>query len=448
MYVRELHIQNLKLLRDFHWNFCDSETGEPRKWTVLVGRNARGKTTVLQAIALAAAGKTLTNSLTSESLPSFFDVRPKRRRTVAIQATFELPALGGLSLRPHPERRLPGAPKRKPTRLTSALELRSGESIFRGRSWYGDVDDVPASAQSDPLEEVRTSELPWWFVAGYGVDRRLTLDAPKVARAAEERVRSLFRPGPPTGLNFADHQSYGKPFSSAFNKLLRKVILAQVKTLPQITGLELRGAGGVSLRDLAEKDKFEFDIAGTTYKMPATYLSHGYQSTLAWISDLLGQFLLDLDGKGMSDPRNLCGLVLIDELDLFLHPDWQTDFIEALSLTFPNLQFVATTHSPLLVSKLQPQQIVHLDWDGHGDIIPRPFEGDPRLMTATELYRELFGVGDPPPTGLARTLSRYKYLGADTSRDDREEAELRKLRTALEDANVEHPQPRPRRKKP
>lgn len=448
MYIRELHIKNLKLMRDFRLSFCDEKTGNTRKWTVLVGRNARGKTSVLQAIALAAAGKSLANSLARKMLPSLFDRRQQRPRAVEISAEFDLPSLSTIGKRPHPKRALPGAGRRQHTRLSSSLTLGAGQSIFRGRSWYGGLDEPTGDPTADPLEEVRIANEPWWFVAGYGVDRRLTLDSLKVARPAEERLRSLFEPVPPTGLNFADRQSYGQAFSSAFNTLLRKVIVAQAHTVPQITGLELRGAGGVSLRDLAEKDKFEFEIAGTSYKMPATYLSHGYQSTLAWIADLIGQFLLDLAAKGedIREPRNLSGLVLIDELDLFLHPDWQTDFIAALSDTFPNLQFIATTHSPLLISKLEPQQVVLLDWNEQGNIFAKPFVGDPRLMTATDLYRNLFGVGDPPPTELARQLSRYKYLGADPERDASEDKELRGLRKLLEKANVEIPKPRPRAK--
>jgi len=434
-------------MRDFRLSFCDS-TGEPRKWTVLVARNARGKTTLLQAIALAAAGPTLANSLARSSLSSFFDRRLERAPAVEIAVEFGLPALTDIGKRPHPTRECPGwSGPDAPARVVSTLRLESGQSIIRGRSWYGGLDQAPESPGPDPIELVRGSAAPWWFVAGYGVDRRLTLESRKVDRPAEERLRSLFEPVPPTGLGFADRQSYGTAFATAFNRLLRRVILAQARTVPLITNLELRGAGGVSLHDLAEKDKFEFEIAGKPRKMPATYLSHGYQSTLAWISDLVGHFLLDLEGKGITEPRHLSGLVLIDELDLFLHPDWQTDFVDALSLTFPNLQFVATTHSPLLVSKLRPEQVVELCWDADGNIEPRTFAGDPRLMTATELYRQLFNIADPPPTTLARTLSRYEYLRGDPERNDAEEQELWLLRQQLADAEVRdvvEPTPRKR----
>jgi AAA domain, putative AbiEii toxin, Type IV TA system/AAA ATPase domain len=448
MYIRELHIRNLKLLKDFKLRFYDAATGESRRWTVLVGRNARGKTSVLQAIALAAAGPTLANSLARSSLMSFFDRRQEPAAEVEIDAEFELPPLNEVGKRPVPERSLPELPAGADgKRLGVSLRLPPGQTILRGASWYGEMHGDSHRSSEAPLERARAADLPWWFVAGYGVDRRLELDSRKVDRRAEERLRSLFEPVPPIGLGFADRQSYGDHFATAFKSLLRKVLRKDPRTVPLINDIELRGAGGVSLRDLAEKDKFSFEIAGKAHKMPATYLSHGYQSTLAWVADLVGHFLLDLDGKVITEPRNLSGLVLVDELDLFLHPDWQADFIDALSTTFPNLQFVATTHSPLLISKLRPEQVVQLEWDDEGSIEARPFEGDPRLMTATDLYRQLFGITNPPPTELARVLSRYEYLGADAARTDAEDEELQRLRAELEHAGVRHlatPKPRVR----
>jgi hypothetical protein len=447
MYIRELRIRNLKLLKSFDLRFYDTATGATRPWTVLVGRNARGKTSVLQAIALAAAGPTLANSLARSSLKSFFDRRQEPAGEVEIEAEFELPPLDGVGKKPVPKRNLPEPELYSMERVVSWLRLAPGQTILRGGSWYGRLGERRQPPTGGPLEQARAEDLPWWFVAGYGVDRRLTVESRKVDRRAEERLRSLFESVPPIGLGFADRQSYGGDFATAFNTLLRTVFLEDPRTVPLINDIELRGAGGASPQDFVEKDKFSFEIAGKVQKMPAAYLSHGYQSTLAWVADLVGHFLLDLDGKGITKPRNLSGLVLVDELDLFLHPDWQADFIDALSNTFPNVQFVATTHSPLLVSRLRPEQVVQLEWDDEGNVEPRPFQGDPRLLTATDLYRQLFGITNPPPTELARVLSRYEYLGADAARTDAEDDELRELRAELDRAGVRdlvEPKPRVR----
>jgi predicted ATP-binding protein involved in virulence len=58
------------------------------------------------------------------------------------------------------------------------------------------------------------------------------------------------------------------------------------------------------------------------------------------------------------------GIVLIDEIDLHLHPNWQQQIIKSLRTTFPLIQFIATTHSPSIVQSLQPGELINLnDYD-------------------------------------------------------------------------------------
>ncbi|QZT37863.1 AAA family ATPase [Halosquirtibacter xylanolyticus] len=54
------------------------------------------------------------------------------------------------------------------------------------------------------------------------------------------------------------------------------------------------------------------------------------------------------------------GIVLIDELDLHLHPDWQKQIIIGLKSTFPKVQFVCTTHSPFLIQETEVNQLIKL----------------------------------------------------------------------------------------
>ena len=49
--------------------------------------------------------------------------------------------------------------------------------------------------------------------------------------------------------------------------------------------------------------------------------------------------------------------MLIDELDLHLHPKWQRSVVENLTRTFPNCQFIVTTHSPQIISAVEPEQV-------------------------------------------------------------------------------------------
>jgi predicted ATP-binding protein involved in virulence len=58
------------------------------------------------------------------------------------------------------------------------------------------------------------------------------------------------------------------------------------------------------------------------------------------------------------------GIVLIDELDLHLHPRWQRSIVGHLQKTFPNLQFIATTHSPQIIGEVEHEKIILLDDSG------------------------------------------------------------------------------------
>lgn len=76
-------------------------------------------------------------------------------------------------------------------------------------------------------------------------------------------------------------------------------------------------------------------------------MSLGYQTTLAWTSDLAWRLYKNYpeSDKPLEEPA----IVLIDELDIHLHPSWQLRIMDDLSEVFPNVQFIATSHSPLLV---------------------------------------------------------------------------------------------------
>src|SRR5690606_2430475 len=120
-----------------------------------------------------------------------------------------------------------------------------------------------------------------------------------------------------------------------------------------------KGRGGVSqASSLIDRERFQLKIGRHNYKLPAVALSHGYQSTLAWIADLIGHVMWEADDA--IEAADIEGLVLIDEIDLYLHPQWQAGLITALRRTFPKVQFVATTHSPVVLSSLQPEEIVVL----------------------------------------------------------------------------------------
>ena len=81
-------------------------------------------------------------------------------------------------------------------------------------------------------------------------------------------------------------------------------------------------------------------------EVPFTALSDGYRSYIGWIADLLYHVLSGVPSG--TKLRDLQGVVLVDEIDLHLHPSWQRVVVPQLASALPHLQFVFTTHSPII----------------------------------------------------------------------------------------------------
>jgi predicted ATP-binding protein involved in virulence len=98
-------------------------------------------------------------------------------------------------------------------------------------------------------------------------------------------------------------------------------------------------------------------------------LSDGERSMLALVLDLAQR--LSQANPALDDPvRDGAAFVLIDELDMHMHPLWQRQVVSLLTGTFPNCQFVATTHSPQIIGETQPERIILLQAED-GRIVPK-----------------------------------------------------------------------------
>lgn len=102
-----------------------------------------------------------------------------------------------------------------------------------------------------------------------------------------------------------------------------------------------------------------FEVRGTS--LPFEALSDGYQAFIGWVGDLLYYMCrVTPKGKKLTDLR---GVVMVDELDLLLHPAWQRTVVESLATTFPNLQFFFTSHSPIVAGTLEAANIFVTETD-------------------------------------------------------------------------------------
>lgn len=104
---------------------------------------------------------------------------------------------------------------------------------------------------------------------------------------------------------------------------------------------------------------------------PITYLSAGYQSLL-WITMNLA-YRAALLNPEIEDLKETTGIVLIDELDMHLHPQWQWKALEALQEAFPQIQFIVATHSAILISSCKNGKLIKIGDDQEIEYLPSAY---------------------------------------------------------------------------
>jgi predicted ATP-binding protein involved in virulence len=121
-------------------------------------------------------------------------------------------------------------------------------------------------------------------------------------------------------------------------------------------------------------------------------LSDGEKCLLAMVGDLARR--LAIANPSLPDPLQGSGVVLIDEIELHLHPKWQREIIPALTRTFPNCQFIVTTHSPQVISQVKPEGIYILEKTDEGVVAKKPESSFGR--DSNRILEDLMGVPARP----------------------------------------------------
>lgn len=94
--------------------------------------------------------------------------------------------------------------------------------------------------------------------------------------------------------------------------------------------------------------------------LPVRLLSSGYRNLLGMVFDIAYRMAV-LNPDLLGDiAKKTPGIVLIDEIDMHLHPNWQWRVVDALKRTFPKVQFIATTHSPIIIASCKEEKLITL----------------------------------------------------------------------------------------
>ena len=165
---------------------------------------------------------------------------------------------------------------------------------------------------------------------------------------------------------------------------------------------------------------------GRAEKLSLNQLSGGYRIVLALAADLARR--MAQGNPHMDDPLQSEAIVLIDEIELHLHPAWQQRILSDLMRTFPNAQFIATTHSPQVLTTVEPQRIVELYRDGD-NIAAGASAGATYGAESGDVLSVVMGVSERPENEFTKALDQYRHL---VSEGQGETTEALKLRRELE----------------
>jgi predicted ATP-binding protein involved in virulence len=186
---------------------------------------------------------------------------------------------------------------------------------------------------------------------------------------------------------------------SALN-LYRDVINTILKFLPEFDDINL----------VYSESDVKLVLTKKGIELDAQQLSQGEKTILTLVGDLSRR--LSLLNPNLQNPFEGKGIVLIDEIDLHLHPAWQQRIIERLLTTFPNIQFILSTHSPQVLSTVPSRSIRILEEveDELGMISIKAFKPSYQTKGLTNSDALLYGMRiDPmPPIAEVKWLDEYK----------------------------------------
>ena len=435
VYLSYLHLENVRCFGERQSLRLTDEDGRPARWILLLGDNGVGKTTLLQCLAwmrpdlaprpdqtaprphekMAAVEPALNSEEENNALNSLIRVATDGGSTVeaALEAGFSVgKRLGGGE---------PGEEKQIDTIITG-ISLRGENGKLKDRKLE---ENVPPKRQ-DVLE----FELPMF---AYGATRRtgtLKLDRQEVGTGLSDPLASLFVNS--TELYDAEDVllklDYRARVSGKVQDQCRvqRVIRILASVLPDIErdkDVEILGPA-----------VFGSEPSGVRFRtpygpVPLSGLSLGYQTTLTWIVDLALRLYERYPEN--NDPLSAPGIVLIDNIDLHLHPRWQRQLMDDLSRFFPAIQFVASAHSPLIVQAAQRANLVILR-ESEGQVV---IEDGPRSVNAWRadqiLASDLFGI--PVHSRFIDDLKRERNdLLGKLDRSQGEEERLRSIEERLE----------------
>ena len=347
MKINRIHIRNFKGFEDRSFDFDPT-------FNVVVGKNATGKSTVVNALEVALGGylQCLGIPATPQYRRQFraeerlIKWNPKEKdyfynkenTSISATATFDLGNIPNMF-----------------NQIEWTRELLKNNTTSHNRRLAGDLIDI-----SEKIKEHKDS-IPMPIVLGFGTKR--TNSQIRKGKEKQEKRRRLDKAflaalndkvdydGVIEWIhNYEKNLKYGKEFERT-----KEAVFSAIHTaIPYLKNIEYNNYY-LQLEADIEIDGYNY---GTTLQ---SNMSDGLRVMLKMVAEIAYRCAVLNGFLGERAVLETPGVVLIDEIDMHLHPNWQRRVISDLKAAFPKIQFITTTHSPFIIQSLQRNELLILD---------------------------------------------------------------------------------------
>ncbi len=361
MQINQIKIKNFKLFEEEEFTFNPN-------FNLLVGINGSGKTSLLRAISVALGGWANAYIKSENNLRPIGD---EEIREIQIDNRFDktkethIKAFGEAYIINSFDNLTHATAQWERYRKEGSIETyQDGAVKFNSSQFYNLNLDTIGSNTLNYIDRGKTFNLP--IIAFYECDRLWLAKNELNIEASAKAQYSRFDPYVDCFHTASDHHAIAE-------WLLKHELtsLQQGKKTPVLQAI--KKASTIALEKCTD---IRFDMEQSrvivafedNVIIPFEHLSDGQRTILGLFCDISRRTAIlnpHLSGEAISETE---GIVLIDELDLHLHPRWQRRIIEDLRTVFPNIQFICTTHSPFLIQSLRSsEELIMLDGEPLSD---------------------------------------------------------------------------------
>ena len=403
VYLLSLEVENVFCFKERQKLNLSNKDGYPAQWTVILGNNGVGKTTLLRCLA------------GMEMRKDPLDISPK-------EESFYYPILGNSYGLTHiwqgierleyshslPNVRIDFVSNTPLTsfKLSKSLEIQKDYVLveiglnckisggaFKGLICYGygATRSIAKTSLSDSFSLQNSASL--------FSDDALLINAEEWLLQTDYAVKS----------------SSGKS-RTRLSKQFNQIIEILKKVLPEVERIR------INLDEYLERPTAEFL---TPYGwVSLSSLGLGYRTTIAWMVDLAVRLFKRYPDS--EDPLAEPAIVLVDEIDLHMHPKWQRTIMEFLTERFPNTQFIVTAHSPLVVQAAQDANIVLLRREGDRVVI----DNNPEIIDnwrVDQVLTSVFEIPSARPPQIEKMLAERQKILSKPKISKADKAKLKEL---------------------